>query len=186
MNKEKLDYVYNYVMDDIENSEAMAVEYAINNLVKNKISIGNPVADFSGSIKVVEVDLEYHYYFLTVNNDGQRTYIDINEQVSNGDYVSRDRVVLFLLKHLGLRNVRAYHIHEGYLVRAVRARNGKIRLKQILSYGINSLNAAAQKAIGGEQPIYDRYKCECGKSIFFINEGQSVIKCSNCNKEIQI
>lgn len=185
MNKEMLDYVYNYIMDDIENAEAMAVEYAINNLVRNKISVGNPIVDFAGSIKILEVNFDYHYYFLSVDEHGQRTCIDINEQVANGDYASRDIVVLFLLKHLGLRNVGAYYIHEGYLVRAVKARNGKIKLKQILSYGINSLNDAAQKAIGEEKPIYDRYKCECGKSIFFVKESQSIVKCPNCNKEFQ-
>ena len=36
MNTDKLTYVYNYVMDDIEYSESEAVEYAINTIMKNK------------------------------------------------------------------------------------------------------------------------------------------------------
>lgn len=193
MNKERIDYIYNYVMDDIENAEAMAVEYAINNLVKKKIAVGNPSVTneytqglMAGTIKILEINLIYHYCFLTVNKKGNIDCIVINELLGDKDgYISRDIAVLFLLEQIGVKNIRAYHIHEGYLVRAVRCRGGKIRLKQILSYGINSLNHAAQHAIGNEQPIYDRYKCECGKSIFFI-PGETVgMNCPSCNRYVK-
>ena len=39
MTADKLDYVYNYIMDDIESSEANAVEHAINNIMKRGYKI---------------------------------------------------------------------------------------------------------------------------------------------------
>ena len=192
MNKDKLDYIYNYVMDDIENAEAMAVEYAINQLVKKKIAVGNPSITheythglMAGTIKILEINLIYHYCFLTVDEKGCLDCVIINERLGDKDgYLSRDLAVLFLLTHIGVKNIGAYHIHEGYLVRAVKCRGGKIRLKQILSYGIDSLNNAAQHAIGDEKPIYDRHKCECGKSIFFIAGETQGIDCPSCNQHI--
>ena len=35
MTTEKLNYIYDYVMDDIEYAESEAVEYAINNIFKS-------------------------------------------------------------------------------------------------------------------------------------------------------
>lgn len=192
MTPEKLNYVYNYVMDDIEYAESEAVEYAINNLFKiNKIAIGTPIVSMeyacgkiSGCIKVIEIDLEYHYYFLYLEEDGERHCIDINKEVYHYGDIRRDYVVLYLINYLGLKNAFAYYIHEGYLVRAVRCRGGKIRLKQILSYGIESLNKEAQHAIGNEKPIFDRYKCECGNSIFYIKDETVGMDCPFCSKHV--
>lgn len=192
MTANKLDYIYNYVMDDIEYSEAEAVEHAINSIMKrNIIRIGTPdiISDdtqgfIAGCIKVIEIDYEYHYYLLTIGEKGTRDYIYINEKVSHYGEIRRDYVVLYLLIYLGLKNVRAYHIHEGYLVRAVRCKNSKIKLKQVLSYGISSLNNDAQHAIGNEKPIFDRYKCECGHSVFYIHGETVGMDCPICSTHI--
>ena len=192
MTTDKLNYVYNYVMDDIEYSESEAVEYAINTIMKNKkIAIGSPEIQnnsaqnvIAGCIKVIEVDLEYHYYFLYIDKNGCRNGIDINEKMSHYGEIRRDLVVLYILTILGLRNISAYHIHEGYLVRAVRSKNGKIKLKQILSYGIQSLNNEAQHALGNEEAIFDRYKCDCGHSVFYIKDETVGINCPFCNQHI--
>ena len=192
MTADKLDYVYNYIMDDIESSEANAVEHAINNIMKqNLIRIGTPdiTSDYTqefvaGCIKVIEIDYEYHYYLLTIGEKGTRDYIYINEKVSPYGDIRRDYVILYLLMHLRLRNVRAYHIHEGYLVRAVRSKNGKIKLKQVLSYGVQPLNNEAQHALGNEEAIFDRYKCECGNSIFYIKDETVGMDCPFCSKHI--
>ena len=191
MTTEKLNYIYNYVMDDIEYAESEAVEYAINNIFKSeKIRIGTPdvsneyTQSISGCIKVIEVDLEYHYYFLYIGEKGEKYCVDINDKMSHYGDIRRDYIVLYLIKYLGLRNAFAYYIHEGYLVRAVKCRGGKIRLKQILSYGIESLNKEAQHAIGNENPIFDRYKCECGNSIFYIKDETVGMDCPLCSKHV--
>lgn len=189
MTQEKLNYIYNYIIDDIEYSESAAVEHVINTLFKcDKIAVGNQsgmnnLSNMSGCIKVIEIDFEYHYYFLYLKN-GERKCIYINEQVANYGDIRRDYIVLYLIKYLDLRNAFAYYIHEGYLVRAVKCRGGKIRLKQILSYGIESLNKEAQHAIGNEQPIFDKYKCNCGNSIFYIKDETVGMDCPFCFKHI--
>ena len=138
----------------------------------------------AGCIKVIEIDYEYHYYLLTIGEKGTRDYIYINDRVSHYGDIRRDYVVLYLLTKLGLKTISAHHIHEGYLVRAVRAKNGKIRLRQVLSYGIASLNNEAQHALGNEEAIFDRYKCECGNSIFYIKDETVGMDCPFCSKHI--
>lgn len=191
MNKDKFDYIYNYVMDDIEIADATTVVNAVNALVSRKIEVGNPeiTSDYThgykaGTLKVVEINLVPHYCFFTVDEKGCFDCIVINERVSCEGYMSSDVAVYFILMHIGVKNIRAYHMHEGHLVRAVKCRGGKIRLKQIVDYGKKNLNDAASHAIGNGQAIYTMHKCTCGTCIFYIHGETKRMDCPSCNKHI--
>ena len=192
MNKDKFDYIYNYVMDDIEITDATTVVNVVNALVSRKIEVGNPeiTSDYTqgykaGTLKVVEINLVPHYCFFTVDEKGCIDCIVINERMACEGYMSSDVAVYFILMHIGIRNIRAYHIHEGHLVRAVKCRGGKIRLKQIIDYGKQTLNDAARHAIGNGEPIYDAYKCTCGSTMFYVKDETVGMDCPYCKTHIR-
>jgi hypothetical protein len=191
MNKDKLDYIYNYIMDEVEIAYANVVANAVNKLVSRKIEVGNPAitTDYTqgykaGTIKVINNNDNTNYYFMTVDEKGCIDCIIINEKTYRERAASPDWAVYFILMHIGLKNIGAYHIHEGHLVRAVRCRGGKIRLKQIVDYGKKNLNDAANHALGEGQAIYTMHKCTCGTCIFYIQGETKGMNCPSCNKHV--
>jgi hypothetical protein len=192
MTKEDLDYIFNYKMDDIEYSEADAIANTVNKYACRKLNIGTPnlSADYIhglyvGAIKVIEVDLEFHYYLLKFNEKGQRECININERIDmyiKDPVIPRDVAILIILTYAGTPFIERFHIHEGYIVRAHKSWNNKYWLEPIIGYGTQKRDADMLHAIGDKKDIYTKVKCDCGYQLFIIGGETKGVDCPHCQK----
>lgn len=194
MTKEDLDYIFNYQMDDIEYSEADAIANTVNKYACRKLNIGTP--DWSeqythqlvfGTIKVIEVNYEYHYYLLRINDKGGFECIDINERINkyiNEPAIPRDVAILIFLTYAGTPHIERFHIHEGYVVRAHKSWNNKYWLEPIIGYGTQQRDADMLHAIGDKKDIYTKVKCDCGYQLFIIGGETKGVDCPHCHKHL--
>ena len=184
---DKVDYIFNYLMDDIEFAEADSVANTVNSHGGLKLEIGNPhfASDICGSVKVIERDLEYYYYFLFYDAKGGKNFFDVsmlsNAHLSNA--LPRHKAILIFLAFARVPELNRFHLHEGFLVKEHRE-NDCYWLEQAAN--VTNLNKEIQHAICNQQPVFDKLRCSCGYEMFIIKKETRGLICPSCEQYIKI
>ena len=184
---DNVDYIFNYIMDDIEFSEADSIANTVNQFGGLHIDIGNPTIKPAtcGSVKVIERNFDYYYYFLFYDINGNKNFFNVSQLINAYmfDALARHKALLLFLTFARVPELNLFHLHEGFLVKE--HQEGDVYwLEQAAN--VSNLNQEIQHAVCNQEPVFDKIQCDCGHVLFMNKNETRSITCPMCNQYIRI